>query len=338
MPLPRTKLPAKLYRFLIYSLNFGIALAQTSFLCASAAVSEDFDIESVSNSQIAPAVKLCDFESQRSGTVILVHGTTQHAGSFASLAKHLSKGGFTVLSLDLRGHGRRYWDSVSGEEERSVDYRKSTSDLIQIIKTLRKSDENTPLFCLGESVGAAVVTKAAASTGNLLDGVVLCSAGTRPRFFDLRMTVPDFLKGIVCLDTQMDVSRYIDKYSADDKRISDEMIEDPLSRIRLTPIEILRTSSFIRSTPNSAKHLSKNLPVLVITGAKDSIVQPGSVKSIFNSVPSRDKELLVLPNYGHVLLGTKFLKPDLVANLQNWLISHARIKQSNIVGMAATEK
>lgn len=298
----------------------GIAvstMAASTPAALGATVRQQYDAHAITPRIYAPPVG-----QQSKGIVVTVHGTTQHAGSFQSLAEHLVANGFTVLSCDLRGHGLRYHGQANDKiavADRVVNYERSADDLVATFKQVKSDYPGVPIYCIGESVGAGVVTRAAGSSKGLIDGMILCSAGTRPCVFNPLMTVSDFVKYIWRLDHPMDVSRYIDHYSADDKRVSNEMIADPLSRIKLTPREILRTAWFIRRTPAAAKHVDPSIPVLIVQGKIDHIVGNHSIKAILKNLPSTNKQIVELPQCGHVLLGTSFLKPQVVDSVTGWL-------------------
>lgn len=270
--------------------------------------------------------------------IVAVHGTTQHAGSFDSLAQVLSKQGFVFIGLDLRGHGQRFYKAFKGQPNHRVDYEKSAEDLANLLKKVKASYPGLPVFCLGESVGAAVTTLCLGKHKGLADGIILCSPGTRPRFFNPFMVIPDFIKGVTHLDDPMDVSRYIDHYSSDDKRVSDEMIADPLSRIKLTPKEILRTAFFIRTTPELAKNVDPKLPVLIVQGELDGIVSRRSTRSILKNLPGAEKELVEFKDAGHVLLGTSYLKPEVVSSLSKWLGEQTDLARTKLIGLHGQNK
>jgi len=265
--------------------------------------------------------------------VVAVHGTTQHAGSFGVLAQNLASQGFIFIGLDLRGHGERFYTAYPGQPNRRVDYDKSADDLGSLLKKVHATYPKLPVFCIGESVGAAVTTHCAGRYPGLMDGIILCSPGTRPRNFNPFMVVPDFVKGVSHLDIPMDVSKYIDEYSSDDKRVSDEMISDPLSRIKLTPKEILRTAFFIRTTPKAAKEVSSDVPVLIVQGEEDGIVSRKSTKAILKNLPSEHKELVEFKDAGHVLLGTSFLKPQVVNSVSKWLSDQTELQRTKVIGL-----
>ncbi len=259
----------------------------------------------------------------RRGVVVTAHGTTQHAGSFKKLAEHLNSRGYVVVSMDLRGHGRNYHGVRGKKSEREVNYEKSVKDLIRTCRMVRADFPGLPIYCVGESVGASVATKAVASKPGLVDGIVLCSTGARPYIFNPLLVVPDFVKGIFQLDEPIDVSRYIDRYSSDDRRVSNEMIADPLSRISLTPRELLRTAWFLGSTPSSARKIDPAIPVLLVQGSIDNLVAKHGMGEILRNLKSSKKEMVVLHGAGHVLLGTSYLKPALVEALITWLDTHS---------------
>jgi acylglycerol lipase len=251
--------------------------------------------------------------------VIAVHGTTQQAGCFSSLSKHLNNAGFSLIGMDLRGHGHWYYSPDAAHEKRAVDYAKSAADLHELASSARSRYPNVPIFCIGESVGSTVATMAAGQHHDLFDGVILVSAGSRPGFYNPFRVTRDFLVGITDLRRPMDVSPYILKYSSEDPRITHEMVTDKLSRTTLTGKEILQTAFFIRKAPVLATKLSSTMPVLILQGQKDHIVTSSSVRTILRKLPSSNKELFVVPNCGHILLGTAFLKDSVVAHLTQWL-------------------
>lgn len=278
-----------------------------------------------SDQQSKTRVYVPDPGVQRRAVIVAAHGTTQHAGSFQKLAEHLTACGYVLVAVDLRGHGRHYHNSAGTQSEREVNYEKSVRDFIRTCKRVRADYPNLPLFCFGESVGASVASKAVASKPGLADGIVLCSTGARPYVLNPTLTVPDFVKGIFQLNEPLDVSRYIAKYSTEDDRVSEEMIGDPLSRVAMTPRELVRTAWFLATTPVSARKIDPSIPVLLIQGSIDNLVAKHGMQEIMKNLRSRKKELVVVPGAGHILMGTSFLKPALVEALLQWLDQHSPV-------------
>lgn len=264
------------------------------------------------------------------GVVVMVHGTTQHSGSFELFANHLSSLGFKVIAYDMRGHGRWYHNQTNFDEGDHVNYSRSTNDLIVLLTHIRVKYPTLPLFCIGESIGGAVSVRAGSANPGLVDGLVLVSPGSKPCTFNPVMVAKDFAKGITHLDRLMDVTRYIKRYSSDDNRVSKEMVDDPLSRTELTGKEVLQTGYFISTTPKFAGKLADHISVLIIQGEEDRIVSPKTIKTIYKNLHVKNKTIVYLPECGHVLLGTSFLKPQVVSSISNWLVSRSKEKSSAI--------
>lgn len=306
------------------SLNVAAATLLTTAFIYSSTPAKALEKPSLSTT-INAGIQVYEWKTKLArprGTVLAVHGTTQQAGCFESLSHYLNDAGFNVVAMDLRGHGRSYFSHDPHNARHEVSYTKSAEDLSRVSKHIKSLSPRLPLFCIGESVGAAVVVRAASEHPDLFDGIILAAAGTSPHFFsfDAGMIAHDLVKGLSDLDRPLDVADYIRKYSSDDPRITKEMVDDPLSRTMLTGKEILQTGAFIHKTPHQAKLLASNISVLLINGSEDGIVKAESTETILNNIRSRDKKLVNVPGCGHVLLGTSYLKKAVVSSVTDWLI------------------
>lgn len=262
-------------------------------------------------------------EARPNAIVVGVHGLTQHSGTFETFANRLTPLGYTFVALDQRGHGKWYHTNAWPQEGKYTNFEGTTNDLVSLMEEIQKRFPTIPVYLLGESVGSAVAINAAQLRPDLIDGLILVSAGTTPRLYAPLMVANDFIKGIKALHTQMDVTRYIMRYSSNDKRICLGMVTDPLSRQTLNPIEILKTRFFLAAAMGKAKRIPPDMPVMILTGGLDGIVDPKSTREIYDNLKSSDKKMVWLPDCGHVLLGTTFLKDSVVNSISGWLSQEA---------------
>lgn len=101
--------------------------------------------------------------------ILALHGVTDHAGFIRKSAAFWAPRGITTIAYDQRGHGgaprRGVWQ---GHEAMAQDARDA-------LMAVRSAYPDTPVFLLGESMGAAVGMLAAASMEDGPDALILVS-------------------------------------------------------------------------------------------------------------------------------------------------------------------
>ncbi len=271
--------------------------------------------------------------------VCAVHGMTAQSGCFETLAKYLNAAGFSLVAMDMRAHGIWFYSSDPDQPKRKLSFVCTASDLNELAQRIKRAYPAVPLYCIGESLGSSVVTLAASKNPGLFDGIVLACPGTRPCLYNPFLVASDFFKEITNLDRQFDVAKYINRYSSEDARITDEMCTDKLCRTTLTGREVLMTLWFLRKASRFAGRLPANTPVLVIQGAEDRILRFSSAAAVVRSIPGNNKKLVVIPSCGHVLLGTQYLRPYIANQIIDWLLGEMKEAASTqLRSVVATEK
>ncbi len=257
--------------------------------------------------------------------VVAIHGAAQQAGALDALSRRLAALGYLVIAPDMRGNGR-WRDSSEAKEEKSGgaygDYLRTCSDLDVILSVLRREHPGKPIFCIGESAGAVVVLNAVAHNSHHLKGIVLCSTGCLPKLHNPANMEPGFLTKLLKVNQPVDMSNFIGRYASDDKRVTAEMVNDPLGRNSLSALDLLGTFNFISQAPRIARQLPKSIPVLVLQGEEDQIVDPLSANVVFSNLRTADKNFILLPGSGHVLIGTSYLKAEVYNAIASWLAAH----------------
>jgi alpha-beta hydrolase superfamily lysophospholipase len=281
-----------------------------------------------------PALQWTDHDTAPRAVLIGIHGSVQHAGNFAALAKSLAPKGIVVYSVDLRGHGDWLVSSADGRRPK-VDYAGSSEDLVQLTAQLRQRNPGLPVFCIGESVGAAVALNALAQSPKLFDGLILASPGSKPVMgHSWKATCKSIGQGIKTLGGTIDLSHHL-KAISDDPRSADEMINDPSIRKEASLGDLLHTLNFIKTGDELAPKIDKNVPVLVIQGGDDNIIRAASTEALFARLASKDKSIITFPKVGHLLVTTAFLKPTVVETVEGWLF--ARTKPEAPLAVTAKE-
>lgn len=165
------------------------------------------------------------------GTVLLIHGLSEHSGRYALMAEQLNAWGFDVRGYDQYGHGLS-----SGTRGRLPLGHRFVDDLVAVVSHTREHLVNaSPLIVLGHSMGGLVATSAIARGLCQVDGLVLSSpafiAVLRPWHKLLLDWLPQWLNRL-CVDNGIEpewISRnpaWVNNYANDPlvhRRISAEL-------------------------------------------------------------------------------------------------------------------
>ena len=110
----------------------------------------------------------------RKGIVYIVHGLGEHSGRYAHWAELLNQAGYSVMSFDLRGHGKS--EGKRGHVPSFDAYMKDISLLFEQTET---KPSEIPSFLYGHSLGGILVSNYVLRIKPHLAGVVITSPGFR---------------------------------------------------------------------------------------------------------------------------------------------------------------
>jgi lysophospholipase len=106
------------------------------------------------------------------GLLVVVHGLGEHSGRYEPLLRALKGHRISVVSQDLRGHGRS--EGRRGHVERFDDY---LADLGSLLDTVRAEHSGCRTFVLGHSLGGVIAARYALEHAADLSGLILSSPG-----------------------------------------------------------------------------------------------------------------------------------------------------------------
>ncbi len=91
------------------------------------------------------------------GSVVILHGFTESAEKFRETAYCFRKAGYSVFSLDLRGHGKSYHSSDKAERVDIDSFDTYAEDLnIFIEKTVKPATKSGKIYIYSHSLGSTV--------------------------------------------------------------------------------------------------------------------------------------------------------------------------------------
>ncbi|HET7677065.1 MAG TPA: alpha/beta hydrolase [Candidatus Limnocylindrales bacterium] len=228
--------------------------------------------------------------SEGRAALVLVHGFGEHCRRYGDLVEILAAHGLAVYGYDLRGHGRS--PGRRGHVGRWAEHR---ADLAQVVGAVRAAEQGGPVFLMGNSLGGLIALEYALHHPDGLAGVVASAPALAPAGVGNR-----FLKMLARLLTRVWPSFSVTVPMVREDVESDLLDDpDPLLHGRLTARAATEAMAAIDWTVAHAAGL--RLPLLLIHGGADRLVDPRGSRAFHAAASSDDKELLEYPTNFHML-------------------------------------
>jgi alpha-beta hydrolase superfamily lysophospholipase len=214
--------------------------------------------------------------------LLIFHGFTAYSGPYNMAGVPFSKGGYTTIGLDYRGHGLSGGNRGDNRKDRWI------ADLAESIKFV-KSLGYTKVIVLGHSLGVAAAMCAANAVPQEIAGLVLLSGAYEGRK-GVAQPISFFQKMKLLSSAIFRPSFRAVEYYREGMTISD----DTLWNYRYTPRFVMMLDvKKLKLQPDL------NIPVLVGVGDQDELFEIDKVKEFYNLIPSNKKEFFIMKNATH---------------------------------------
>ncbi len=250
-------------------------------------------------------------ESELKAVLFLVHGLAEHSGRYMNIVNHFVPLGYAVHGFDLLGHGKS--DGTRVYVERFEDY----TDTLKIY--FDRMQHGKPVFLIGHSMGGLISAVYLLDDQSELTGAVLSGPAVKvpgkitPTIIlagkVLSALMPRFgLLGLeaegVCRDPAV-VQAYI----------SDPLVHRGKTTARLAA-EMLKAMQRI-----SAEAGKITLPILIVQGSADRLVDPAGARMLYDTAGSVDKEIRIYEGFYHEV----FNEPErerVLCDVERWIEAH----------------
>lgn len=231
-------------------------------------------------------------ENEVKAVLLLVHGAGEHAGRYNNVVNHFVPLGYAIYGLDHIGHGKS--DGEREVIERFEDY---TEPLKTFYKMIAGWQPGKPVFIYGHSLGGLVTSFLLLDHQEDYKGAILSAAPTKvpERISPFTVALGKFLSSVAPKAGLLPLEP---SHVSRDSSVVEAYINDPLVFHGKMPArlsaEMLR--AMIRVS-GEAKKIS--LPMLIIQGSEDKLIDPGGSRMLYEQSSSTDKTIKFYEGFYH---------------------------------------
>jgi len=253
-------------------------------------------------------------ESEPKAALLIVHGLAEHSGRYGNVVDHFVPLGYAAYGIDHIGHGKSEGKRVYVES--FDDY---TNTLKVYFDKIQRWQPGKPIFLVGHSMGGLIsamylLDHQAELAGAVLSGpAVKIPSNVNPATIFvgkiLSAVLPTF--GLLALSAD-GVSR--------DPAVVQAYVSDPLvyrgkmtARLAAEMLQAMQTAS------GQAARIT--LPIMIVQGSADRLVDPACARMLYDAVSSVDKEIKIYDGFYHEV----FNEPEhdkVLHDVEIWLEVH----------------
>ena len=253
-------------------------------------------------------------EGEPKAILFVAHGIAEHSGRYMNVVNHFVPAGYAVYGIDHIGHGKS--DGKRVYVERFQDYTKTLKKYFDMI---RGWQAEKPIFLVGHSMGGLISAAYLLEHQDELTGAVLSGPGIK---------VPDNISNAVIFAgkilsvvmpkagiIQLDAEGICRDPAVVDAYVNDQLVYTGKITARLGA-EMLKT---MKHVAESAKKI--RLPIMILQGGSDKLVDPSGAQFLYDSVSSEDKTINIYDGLYHEV----FNEPEhgqVLDDVKVWLESH----------------
>jgi len=253
-------------------------------------------------------------DSQPKAIIVAVHGLGEHISRYTNLVNNVVPRGYAVYGLDHFGHGKS-----EGTRVFVPRFQVYLDDLKTFYDIVKKDNPSLKIFLLGHSMGGLIATAYTVEHQKDLAGLIVSAPAVIPGESITSSTIT-LAKVLSAIAPRFGVQALDSSTLSHDKAVVEAYDKDPLVyRGKITA----RLGSELFSAMSKLGQLMPTitLPILIMQGSEDRLVNHEGSKLLYAKVGSQDKTLKIYDAFYHEI----FNEPDrakVFADLDAWLESH----------------
>ncbi|MEI7673243.1 MAG: lysophospholipase [Deltaproteobacteria bacterium] len=253
-------------------------------------------------------------EAEPKAVLLVVHGLAEHGGRYMNLVNHFLPLGYAVYAIDHLGHGRSEGTRVY--VERFTDFTETISSIREMIRSWQKGK---PVFLVGHSMGGLIGAIYLLSHQKELAGAILSGPAVK---------APDNISAVTLFAGKV-LSALIPKLGliqldaegvCRDPAVVKAYMTDPL--VYGGKVTARLGAEMIKAMGQTGAEASRiTLPLLILQGGADRLVNPSGAQMLYDGVASADRKLILYEGFYHEV----FNEPEhvrVLLDVEKWLAAH----------------
>jgi acylglycerol lipase len=251
--------------------------------------------------------------------LLIVHGLAEHSGRYMNVVNRFVPRGYAVYGIDHIGHGRSEGRRLF--VERFADY---TEPLKTYVDMVRCWQPDKPIFLVGHSMGGLIGARYLIAHQMGLAGAVLSGPALKPPG---NITAAVILVGrlLSILIPRVGLVPPVDAtWVCRDPAVVKAYLADPLVFRGRIPARLgAELIAAMERTQAGANRIT--LPLLILQGGADHLVDPSGANALYEKVSSTDKKVIVYEGFFHEV----FNEPEhdrVLSDVEQWLEEHLSVR------------
>ena len=226
--------------------------------------------------------------------ILLVHGIGEHSGRYTNHVNYFVPRGYAIYALDHLGHGKS-----EGEREVIERFSDYTDTLGIFSGMVREWQPGKPIFILGHSMGGLITSTYLLDHQDEFQGAILSAPAIKPGG-DISGATIAVGKIISRILPKMGVLALDDSGISRDPAVVQAYRADPLVFQGKTPARLgAEMLGAMQRVTDAASTIT--LPILILQGTGDMLVNPTGAQILYDKVGSADKTLKLYDGLYHEL-------------------------------------
>jgi len=253
-------------------------------------------------------------DGQVKAIILVAHGLGEHISRYNNLANNVVPLGYAVYGLDHQGHGKSEGTRVFVER-----FQVYLDDLYTLFNMVSKDNPGKKMIFYGHSMGGLIAVDYAVKHQQDLAGLVISAPALKPGESITAATIA-MARILSAITPKLGVQALDSTYLSHDKTVVEAYDKDPLVyRGKITAR--LGSELFTAMKAMDSQMQFITLPLLILQGSEDKLVNQDGAKTLYEKAGSKDKTLKIYEGFYHEVHNEPG-NTRVFADIEAWLASH----------------